>query len=405
MMLSLVAAGSESSPSEKWFGVAFLGVVGAFLCYRSLRNSADRRTLIIKWACSLVLFLMYFAIASLHDIKYALLYILPSVLLAFIWLPSLTGLILKPITESFEGGGGEAEEKPFYFIAEANRRKGLYQEAAAAVRAQLEKFPGDAEGMMRLAAIQAEDLHDLPAATETLNQLLDQSGLPAGKAAGALQALADWQMNLGRDAAAARRSFERLIEMFPGSPIALSAQQRIAHLEGAAEAREFREHAVFKVPSREKGLRPAALAEPVSEADAAGRAAEYVRQLEKHPNDTEAREKLALLYAEELARLDLAVDQLEQLAALRNATPKQAAHWLELLATLHIRHGSDLPSAQNALRRIVERFPKSAAATRATTRLATLQGELKSVTTSAAAKPLGAYEKDLGLKRGPYPQS
>jgi hypothetical protein len=88
------------------------------------------------------------------------------------------------------------------------------------------------------------------------------------------------------------------------------------------------------------------------------------------------------------------------LAALPNATPHDIAQWLNLLATLHIRHGNDMVAAENALRRIIDRFPKSAVATRAMTRLATLQAELKAAATPTAAKALGVYEKNLGLKSG-----
>jgi len=219
-----------------------------------------------------------------------------------------------------------------------------------------------------------------------------------------LQTLADWQMNLGRDAAAARRSFERIIQLFPDTPASLAAQQRIAHLDGVGQAREFREHAVFKVPVRERdlGLRQAVRQEATPEDEAAALAEEYVQQLQQHPNDTETREKLALLYGEQLNRLDLAVDQFEQLAALPEATPKQTAHWLELLATLHIRQGHDIAAAEKTLRRIIDRFPRTAVASQAVARIATLQGELKAAATVTAAKALGSYEKDVGLKAGPY---
>jgi hypothetical protein len=51
------------------------------------------------------------------------------------------------------------------------------------------------------------------------------------------------------------------------------------------------------------------------------------------------------------------------------------------------------------LRRIMDQFPKSSVAIRANERLATLQGELKSASTTTATKTLGIYEKDVGLKR------
>ena len=375
-----------------------LGILG----YRSLANSDSRGVLVLKWVFSAVLILIICLIASMDSIFKPLFVAIPAVFLGLMWTSSVCNVLFRPLTGAFDGEGDENEVKPFYFIAEAKRRKGLYQEAVAEVRRQLERFPGDVEGMMKLAALQAEELHDLPAASETLNELLLQPGLPSNNAVAALQTLADWQLQLGRDPDAARASFERIIQMFPDSPFAHNAEQRLAHLDGVTKTREFREHAVFKVPSapRDLGLRKTVLQveSPQATADALG--AEYVGQLEKHPNDTETRQKLAMLYAEQFERLDLAVSQLEQLAALPNATPHDIAQWLNLLATLHIRHGNDMVAAENALRRIIDRFPKSAVATRAMTRLATLQAELKAAATPTAAKALGVYEKNLGLKSG-----
>lgn len=373
-----------------------LGILG----YRSLANSDSRGVLVLKWVFSAVLILIICLIASMDSIFKPLFVAIPAVFLGLMWTSSVCNVLFRPLTGAFDGEGDENEVKPFYFIAEAKRRKGLYQEAVAEVRRQLERFPGDVEGMMKLAALQAEELHDLPAASETLNELLLQPGLPSNNAVAALQTLADWQLQLGRDPDAARASFERIIQMFPDSPFAHNAEQRLAHLDGVTKTREFREHAVFKVPSapRDLGLRKTVLQveSPQATADALG--AEYVGQLEKHPNDTETRQKLAMLYAEQFERLDLAVSQLEQLAALPNATPHDIAQWLNLLATLHIRHGNDMVAAENALRRIMDRFPNSAAATRALSRLTTLEAELKAAATTTAAKALGVYDKDLGLK-------
>jgi outer membrane protein assembly factor BamD (BamD/ComL family) len=378
--------------------VPALGLLG----YRSLVNSDSRGVLVTKWVVSAVLILSIILIASMDFVFKPLLILIPAVILGLMWTSNVCNILFRPLTGAFDGEGDENELKPFYFIAEAKRRKGLYQEAVAEVRRQLERFPGDVEGMMKLAALQAEDLHDLPAATETLNELLQQPGLPSNNAVAALQTLADWQLQLGRDPAAARVAFERIMQMFPDSSFSHNAEQRLAHLDGVTQAREFREHAVFKVPSgqRDLGLRKTVLQVESPQAGADALAAEYVGQLEKYPNDTETRQKLALLYAEQFGRLDLAVNQLEQLAALPNATPHDIAQWLNILATLHIRHGNDMAAAENALRRIMDRFPKSADASKAVARLAALPGELKAAAATTAAKALGVYEKDLGLKSG-----
>ena len=76
-------------------------------------------------------------------------------------------------------------------------------------------------------------------------------------------------------------------------------------------------------------------------------ASQYVSQLNKHPADTDTREKLAVLYAENFGRLDLAVDQLEQLIALPEETPKHVTRWLNLLATLHISVANDEAEREN----------------------------------------------------------
>jgi len=373
----------------------------AIMGYRSLMQSEDRRRLLTRWSLSVVFILCMAWIATWHMVAKPLIMVIPATLLGALWLSDALYFLFKPFTDAFDGGRLEVEAKPYYFLAEGQRRKGLYAEAAEEVRKELKKFPGDAEGMTKLAAIQAEDLHDLPAAIATLNELLQQPQLPAHNAVAALQTMADWQMNLGRDPEAARVSFQRIVHMFPDSSYSLNAEQRLAHLDGVQQTRDFHEKKVFNVTPgvRDLGLRKTVEQTDSPETEALNLATEYVRQLETYPNDTETREKLAVLYAEQLDRLDLAVTQIEQLIALANETPAHIARWLELLATLQIRHGHDLDAAEKALRRIMERFPESALYQRAMSRLATLQAEWKTATVQTAAKELGVYEKDLGLKR------
>ena len=50
-----------------------------------------------------------------------------------------------------------------------------------------------------------------------------------------------------------------------------------------------------------------------AEADPEQVAAECVKHLEQHPLDTEARERLAVIYADHYGRLDLAAGELEQM--------------------------------------------------------------------------------------------
>jgi tetratricopeptide (TPR) repeat protein len=372
-----------------------------FYGWKCYAESDDRRVLISKWAASIVLIFLIRAAWHLVQSRPPLfgLFVIPCVLFGLLWTPNVVSIALRPLTGLFEGGGEHVEPKPFYFIAAAKRTKGQYQEAIAEIRKQLEQFPGDFEGSVLLATIQAENLKDLPAAQATINELLEQASLTPQQTATALHTLADWQLQQGRNAAAARATLERIAAMFPDTQFAHAAEQRIAHLGDVVATRDFRENARFAVPQRERniGLRKDAPVEPET-FDPGDMAAQYVGQLEKHPADTDTREKLAVLYAEHFDRIDLAVDQLEQLIALPDETPKHVARWLNLLATLQIGVAQNEAAARTALQRIIDRFPASAAADMATSRLGNLRRELKAGT-AAPTKALGTYEKDVGLKR------
>ena len=128
-------------------------------------------------------------------------------------------------------------------------------------------------------------------------------------------------------------------------------------------------------------------------------AAECVKHLEQHPLDTEAREKLAVIYADHYGRLDLAAGELEQMIEQPNQPGRLVVHWLNLLADLQIRGGAGFDAAQQTLQRIVDRDPKAAAAEIARHRLALLKLEFKAKGKSQDVK-LGSYEQNIGLKRG-----
>ncbi len=133
--------------------------------------------------------------------------------------------------------------------------------------------------------------------------------------------------------------------------------------------------------------------------DPAEVAGEYVRHLEQHPQDTEAREKLAVIYADHFQRLDLAADQLQQLIDQPNQPARQVIHWLNLLADLQIRHGAGYDPAWQTLAQIIERYPNQAAATVARNRMDLLKLELKAKSVTSSVK-LGDYEQNIGLKHG-----
>jgi len=131
--------------------------------------------------------------------------------------------------------------------------------------------------------------------------------------------------------------------------------------------------------------------------DPAAVASDLVKHLEQHPQDSEARETLAAIYVEHYQRLDLAAEQFEQLLAQPNLPARQAVHLLNTFADLQIKHAGDVTAASQVLQRIVDLFPRSAAAENAKKRMAYLQLELRSKKESKVLK-LGSYEQNIGLK-------
>ena len=138
-----------------------------------------------------------------------------------------------------------------------------------------------------------------------------------------------------------------------------------------------------------------------SPAEVAGQLAKH---LEQHPLDNEAREKLAMIYADHYQRLDLAADQLEQLITAPNQPGREVARWLNVLADLQLKHGADYDTIRQTLQRVIDLFPELAAAQLAQQRIELLRLELKGKEKSQVVK-LGSYEKDIGLKRPPRPSA
>ena len=122
-----------------------------------------------------------------------------------------------------------------------------------------------------------------------------------------------------------------------------------------------------------------------------------MKHLEEHPLDTEARERLALIYSDHYDRLDLASDQLEQLIGHPNQPAKRVVHWLNLLADLQVRHGTSYETARGTLQRIIDLFPNAAAAQTARNRMDLLRLELKAKQQGQIVK-MGIYQQDIGLK-------
>jgi tetratricopeptide (TPR) repeat protein len=321
--------------------------------------------------------------------------------LAFIWRHTIASWVADPIGSLYDGGTTAPDPHPAYSIAQSRQKQGKYLEAVVEIQKQLEKFPTDFEGHMMMAQIQAEDINDLQAAEHTIQQLCAQPGHAPRNIAFALYSMADWHLAIGQDREAAKRNLEQVSELLPDTEFALGAAQRIAHLADREMmmSSHDRKKIILKEGVQNIGLLAHSEHFRPTETDPALVAAQYVKHLEEHPLDTEAREKLAVLYADHYQRLDLATNELEQLIQQPNQPSRLVVRWLNLLADLQVRGGTDYETVRATVQRIVDRDPKAAAANVAQNRLATLKLELKAQQKNQAVK-LGSYEQNIGLKQG-----
>lgn len=268
------------------------------------------------------------------------------------WGRVLAGFFALPLSSLFDGGGERVVPEPLYSPAEARRKQGRYHEALWEVQAQLEKFPEDFRGQMLIAEIQAENLNDLAGAEATIHRICAQPKHAPNRIAGALVRLADWHISIDQDVDAARSAFEEIIQRFPGTELAQQAENRIAHLADAATLVNSREPRTIQMLATSPVAQPAetVASDPQVEAE------RLVHHLTEFPNDTEAREELAKVYADGFQRLDLATEQLEMLIAQPNESPRHIARWLNLLADLQVRCTADTQLAAVTIQRIIDRF-------------------------------------------------
>jgi len=387
--------------------VALAAAFGWLMVY-TIRRAEEPVRMVFKWVLTLIVAaLMYwhaFPLAgqggqvAFTGVSLAMLY---GLILAFTWRHNLGALVAKPFASLYDGGGVEVEPRPAYSIAQSRMKQGRYLEAIAELRRQLDRFPTDFEGQMLLAQIQAENLKDLPGAEMTIQHLCAQPGHAQKNIAFALYSMADWHLKYGTDREAAKRVLEEVTKLLPDTEFALTAAQRVAHLGDAELLLAPHERRKF-APT--EGVHNLGLArnpppmEPVAK-DPAQQATEYVRHLEQHPLDTDIREKLAMLYAEHYQRLDLAIDQLEQMIQQPGQPPRLVVHWLNLLADLQIRFGHEYDAIKATLERIIALYPNLAAAEIARKRIDLLKLELKAKQPKQSVK-LGTYEQNIGLKRG-----
>ncbi|MBI5385473.1 MAG: tetratricopeptide repeat protein [Verrucomicrobia bacterium] len=271
-----------------------------------------------------------------------------------VWLAPAVHNMVAPLADS--------PPAPNYTRALVNLKFGKWNQAEKEVISELEKCQDDFNGWMMLAEMYALHFDDLPAAEDTVRDVCAQPNVTPSDVSVALHRLADWHLKLGADPVAARRALEEIGRRFPGSHLDKMARLRLNQLPASKEQLlEQRRGKVFRLPVLNDEIEtPSKPREPaMTQEAAAARANQCVEKLKKNPNDVAAREDFAKLLAEQLAKPDLAVEQLELLLDLPNQPPIKRAEWLSVLAAWHFKYRGDADAARKLLERLISQYPQT----------------------------------------------
>jgi len=276
---------------------------------------------------------------------------------------------------------------PMYARAIARMKFGKYNEAEMEIIRELEKSEDDFDGWMMLAELYATHFHDLNEAERTVLEICDQPQVTPPQFSVALHRLADWQLKLGGDPVAARRALQLVCERLRGTHLARMAQLRINQLPKTAEdLREKQTAGTIRMPALsdidEHPLEPV----EVDRAAAAKAANACVEELQRDPNDIAAREKLARIFAEQLQKPDLGIEQIGLLLTLPQPPEGKRPEWLGLIGAWHLRYRQDIERGREALEQLLKEYPTSVQAFAARRRLELLDSEHKQQT----ARPIKA---------------
>lgn len=298
-------------------------------------------------------------------------------------------LVVAPITGYAPGIVYPKAMPPMYARAIARMKFGKYNEAEMEIIRELEKSEDDFDGWMMLADLYANHFHDLLEAERTVLDICDQPQITPPQISVALHRLADWQLKLGGDPAAARRALQIVCNRLRGTHLARMAQLRLNQLPKTAEdLREQQTVGTIRLPALGDSLDADSL-EPVQvDRVAAAKAANAcVEKLKRDPNDIPAREKLARILTEQLQKPDMGIEQIGLLLTLPEPPEGKRAEWLGLMSAWELKYRQDGERGRKLLQQLLEEFPGSVHAFAARRRLELLEAEKQQQTVRPPKAP------------------
>jgi len=408
----------QSTMGRVYWAILVYGVLAAVVVYmirKQVKNpDNDPVKVIVKWAVTLamVVFMIYSTIMAndrgLLLVVFVFLLLPGSVFMALLWAPKISEWMASPITNALTGDSRISYNKPEYGVANARRNRGQYVEAVEAVDEELAKHPGNFDGLMLKASIQAENLGDLEAATETVQEAIEGEEQLSYRLPVALNKMADWQLAVAGDPDAARRTLRQIREALPESQAAQFAAQRLASLDSSEETEaavvdfnESYQKLVEESAAKDDFTSPLELPKAIeSNQQQAGEKAlaACLRRVALHPDSVSNREELAALYLDHANQPPKAAEQYDHLLALPGTTIHQKTAWLNKIADIQVKSGESYKTVRATLERVIALDPKAAPAARAQQRISYLNIELRGANRKTTKLQLGSYEEDIGLK-------
>jgi tetratricopeptide (TPR) repeat protein len=272
----------------------------------------------------------------------------------------------------------------FYSAAVARMKLGKPEQAEAEILKQLEQAEDDYDGWMMMAQLYAEHYHDLDTADQTVRDLCAQPGLNPGQVYMALSKLADWHLTLGDDPIAARSALEIVVKAYPGTHLGRMAQAKMGQIpRSRADLLEQRKGRTLRLPSLRDLDTPEA---ELPRAEAAAAANNCVNRLKADPDDIATREKLAWLFAEQLGRADMGIEQTKLMLEMPNQPENKRAEWLAQIGAWQLKHLQNKETGRRTLEQLIREYPNSPQAFTAVRRLGLLDVEIKFGIKSAQRK-------------------
>jgi hypothetical protein len=267
---------------------------------------------------------------------------------------------------------------PLYSRAIGQINFGKYQDAELEVINQLEKKENDFQGWMMLAELYATKYRRLDDAAQVVVDLCNDPSVQPVEISIACNKLADWQLELGTNPGAARAALDLLIQRAPGSHFARMAEVRLKQIPRSREdLLDQKQRRSIRLPSLREHFEEPATADQktMSRKQATFEANRLTARLQDNPNDHDTRERLAVLLAESLGHVKLAIEQLRLIIKMPDNPPESRAKWLSHIANWERRINKNEAAFAAALNEIVRDFPKTSQAYSARRQLQLMENE------------------------------